>query len=212
MTRIYLVRHGITEGADGLAVGQVDLPLAAAGAAALGELAATWEAPPPDRLVASDLERALASARVLNERWGLAIETEPRLREMDFGAWDGVSWQEICGRDEARLRTWTKVWWHTGPPGGESLDQLAVRARRWLDEVLRTSIDATVVVVAHGGSIRTLLASVLGLPLERVFHLRLDHGRVSVIETTHRGLEVGFVNAETFNMSRAESPGYPTTR
>jgi broad specificity phosphatase PhoE len=194
-TRIFLVRHGAAEGADGIAVGQIDLPLAAAGAASIRRLAATWDRPAPDLLLASDLARAAASAAIFAERWDLPVETDRRLREMDFGDWDGRPWREL--RQEECFRGWMESWWERPPPGGESIGDVARRAESWLSEILEPA-GRTVVAVAHGGTIRTALCHVLGLPLERVFHLRLDHGLVSGLATTWRGVEVQFLNADRF--------------
>ena len=197
-TRIFLVRHGAAEGADGIAVGQVDLPLSAAGADTIRRLAATWPGDPPDLLVASDLARAGASAAILAELWGLGVEIDPRLREMDFGDWDGRPWREVRAADQEFFRRWMGSWWCLPAPGGESVGDVARRAESWLVEVLDRNPGRSVVAVAHGGTIRTALAHVLDLPLERVFHLRLDHGLVSGLATTWRGVEVQFLNADRF--------------
>ena len=112
------------------------------------------------------------------ERWDLPVETDRRLREMDFGDWDGRPWSEVKESDEAFFRRWKDSWWHRPPPGGESVGDVARRAESWLTEILDCP-GRTVVAVAHGGTIRTALCHALGVPLERVFHLRLDHGLVS---------------------------------
>ncbi len=204
-TRIFLVRHGTAEGADGLVVGQIDLPLAESGAADLRRLAASWHGPPPDRLLSSDLARAATSADLLGEAWGLPVEIrDPRLREMDFGAWDGDTWDGLREEQGEALDRWMGRWWHEPAPEGESIGDVDRRTREWLDATLEDAPGETVVAVAHGGSIRTLLAQVLHVPLEKVFHLRLDHGRVSCITTTWRGLEVVFTNAERFPNSLSD--------
>lgn len=196
--RIFLVRHGIAEGADGMAVGQVDLPLSTAGAASLERLATTWQGPPPDVLISSDLARAARSADVLAAAWGIDVAgRDPRLREMDFGDWDGLSFTEIRRRDGTIFDHWKDRWWDHAAPGGESMSDVATRSRAWLEERLRDG-PGTTVAVAHGGSIRTLLAHSLGMAGERVFHLHLDHGRVSSLGTGRHGLEVFLVNATGF--------------
>ncbi len=195
--RIFLVRHGAAEGADGIAVGQVDLPLSPAGADSIRRLAASWAGPAPDLLLASDLARAASSAAIFAERWDLPVEIDERLREMDFGDWDGRPWSEVKEADEAFFRRWMDSWWDRPPPGGESFGDVARRAESWLAEILDRP-GRTVVAVAHGGTIRTALGHALGMPLERVFHLRLDHGLVSGLATTWRGVEVQFLNADRF--------------
>lgn len=197
-TRILLVRHGAAAGAEGIAVGQVDLPISAAGAESIRRLAATWAGAEPDRLLSSDLARASASAEILNERWRLDVEIDPRLREMDFGDWDGRPFREIREAEGAVFDRWMDSWWRRPAPGGESLGDVACRAQSWFEDVLASARGQTVVAVAHGGTIRTTVSHVLGAPLEKVFHLRLDHGLVSGLVTSRRGVEVQFVNAGRF--------------
>lgn len=205
-TRIFLVRHGTAEGADGLVVGQIDLPLATSGADDLRRLATTWKGPAPDRLLSSDLARAASSADLLGETWDLPVsERDPRLREMDFGAWDGETWDDLRKNHGETLDRWMGRWWQEPAPGGESLGDVDRRAKRWLDQTLADFPGETIVAVAHGGSIRTLLGQALHLPLEKVFHLRLDHGKVSCLATSGRGLEVLFTNADCFPGSALDS-------
>ena len=199
VTRIYLVRHGTADGADGIAVGQIDLPLADSGRRDLDQLATTWATEPPDVLLSSDLARAAESADRLAQAWGMdVLERDPRLREMNFGDWDGRTWDELQDLPDGVFRSWMKKWWTDPAPGGEALGDVAARATDWLDDTLERYAGQTVVAVAHGGSIRTLIAHVLQMPGPQVFHLRLDHGNVSLLETTWRGLEVAFTNADRF--------------
>lgn len=198
-TRLFLVRHGAATGAEGVAVGQIDLPLSPEGAASIERLAASWTAPPlPDRLISSDLDRTAGTARILARGWGLEVELVPRLREMDFGSWDGLTWKEIYERDGDVLTTWKADWRQQPAPGGECFLDVDERVRAWLDEELPRLRGRTTVVVGHGGSLRILLCHVLGLALDRAFHFYLDHGRVSAIFSGLRGLEVRFMNADRF--------------
>lgn len=198
-TRVFLVRHGVAEGAEDIAVGQVDLPLSATGAESLHQLARSWSGRPPDHLFASDLARASSSAAILGEAWNLDVAIDARLRELHFGDWDGRPWSEIRATEGAVLKEWMDSWWRRPAPGGESMGDVARRAAEWLDEILAAHAGETVVAVAHGGSIRTALCHVLELSLERAFYLHLDHGRVSSVITTFRGVEVGMMNAERFS-------------
>ena len=197
--RIFLVRHGTAVGADGVAVGHVDLPLSTAGAESLERLATSWQGPPPDLLVSSDLARAADSADVLASAWDLPVtRRDPRLREMDFGRWDGATFRDIRDDDPEVFDAWMERWWLEPAPEGESMVDVGRRSRAWLDEILGLEGSPTVVAVAHGGSIRTLLGSLLDLPAERVFHLHLDHGRVSSLGSGRHGLQVYLVNSDRF--------------
>jgi alpha-ribazole phosphatase len=198
MPTIYLVRHGLAEGQERCVVGQCDLPLSASGAETVRRLGETWEGPPPDAFYASDLRRAMETAKILGSGWPLAVTSDPRLREMSFGEWDGLSWEELHARDGERFAAWSREWWTARVPGGEGYPDLAGRAHDWLAATLAAHPDGTVVAVAHGGSIRALLAQALEMPAEKIFHLRVDHAHVTGLTLGARGLEVLFVNAERF--------------
>jgi alpha-ribazole phosphatase len=179
--KIYLVRHGEAEGSEGLAVGHLDLPLSTLGARNVEALAASWQGPPPDRIFASDLRRAAESARIFAARFGKSPVTDPRLREVSFGEWDGRSWDEIYERDRQRYDAWTERWWDLAPPGGESFADLSRRVLAWYRELRE---EETVLAVAHGGSIRALLAGLRVIPRERAFEVDLNPARISAVEVT----------------------------
>lgn len=196
--RLYLVRHGTSEGADGLVVGQIDLELSDAGAADLRALGESWQGPPPDRLISSDLLRASRSADVLSEVWGLEVSArDPRLREIDFGEWDGMTWKDLRRQEGDRFETYMQTWWDESPPGGESMAEVGQRATDWFYDILDHG-SGVVVAVAHGGSIRTILAHVLKMPGLQVFNLHLDHGRVSSLGSGPHGLETFLINGDRF--------------
>lgn len=132
--RLYLVRHGTAEGAEGRAIGHTDLPLSETGRRAVERLAATWQGPPPDGLLSSPLARAAATASVLATAWGIPpAPPEPRLAEMSFGAWDGRLWDDIHATDGARLAAWADRWWQAPTPHGEGFADLARRVGEWWD-------------------------------------------------------------------------------
>jgi alpha-ribazole phosphatase len=196
MTRLYLVRHGAVAGDPGRAMGHLDLPLAPAGAAQMEALAATWSGPPPGRLFASDLARAADSARLLATRLGAPLTLDPRLREISFGDWEGRLWDDIHQTDRARLDAWGERWWDVAPPGGgETFDQLAQRVHAWFQELPEGE---SVIAVAHGGSLRALLAGLQGLSRDQVFELPLDHAHVSAVEIVAGRGRVLFVNQGGF--------------
>lgn len=184
--RLYLVRHGAAEGAEGRAVGHVDLSLSGAGRRAVERLAATWQGPPP-RLVTSPLRRAAETAALLAAAWGLAAaEPEPRLAELRFGDWDGRRWDDVHAADAARLAAWGERWWQAPTPGGEGYADLVRRVGAWWDEwsAAGEGVDGghATVAVTHAGPIRALLAARLGMPREGLWDLALGTARASAIE------------------------------
>jgi len=188
--KLYLVRHGEAEGSAGRAVGHLDLPLSAAGARDVETLAAAWQGPAP-RIFTSDLRRAAESARILGARLGAEPVVDARLREVSFGDWDGRAWDDVYESDRERFEAWSERWWDLAPPGGESFADLAHRVLAWFRELEGEEI---LLAVAHGGSIRALLAELLAIPRERAFDLELAPGRVSAIEVRGAVCELLFLD------------------
>jgi broad specificity phosphatase PhoE len=194
--RLVLVRHGAAAGARGRAIGHSDPLLSAAGRRAVERLAATWQGPPPHRLVASPLARAAATASVLAAAWGMApARPEPRLAEMSFGAWDGRLWAEIHAADGDRLAAWADRWWQAATPDGEGFADLVRRMGEWWDE-WRAGDEATVaenaaprvtVAVTHAGPVRALLVGRLGVPRHEVWDLPIGLARVTAVDVVAAG-------------------------
>ncbi len=205
---LYLVRHGEAVGAEGRCIGHTDLPLASGARVALARLAAEWPSPRPPRIVSSDLVRAQASAAVLAEAWGMArpIPIDVRLREMDFGAWDGRLWAQLERDDAAAFGAWMADWQDARAPGGEGFGDVIVRAAGWLHEAITTARAegvTEIVALAHAGSIRALLVEVLGLPRRRGFQLRVDHARVSALRIGGGPLAEACAGAELLFLNTA---------
>lgn len=132
--------------AEGLAqVGAWRLPADLARLAAGGRLG--WAASP--------LRRAVETAARLG---GAPPVAEPRLRELDYGEWRGLDFDEV----DARARD---LGWQGRPPGGESPAEVLLRVRSWLDELAGADGPDTWVAVTHGGVIRALLGGALGWDL-----------------------------------------------
>ncbi|MHB1535603.1 MAG: histidine phosphatase family protein [Acidimicrobiales bacterium] len=188
MARLLLLRHAqSTWNAAGRWQGQADPPLSADGEAqarrgALRLLAR--EEAPFSGVVASDLQRARRTAEILAEGLGMAspVLADPTLREFDVGEWSGLTREEITTRWPGRLEAWDDT--GTAPPGGEDRWVFARRARAAVTRIGAGAPEgARVLVVAHGGLIRSLLAT-LGGEVWRVDHLsgiwlRVDAGDLS---------------------------------
>ena len=116
------------------------------------------------RVATSDLARARDHARELAAELELPIQVLPALGEQDFGDWDGVPWTEILG-SEAFFSDPV----NTAPPGGESFAACAERARSLIPQLLEDA--SPLLILAHGGPLRAILATLLGIPLDRALDL-----------------------------------------
>ena len=105
----------------------------------------------PHRLFSSDLPRCARLAQGLANAWSIPLYMEPQIREMNFGEWEGRSYDHIDAEDGTRWREWCAEWQNIAPPGGESLDVFVDRIHGWLERQKPTSTDA---IVTHAGVIR----------------------------------------------------------
>ncbi len=150
---LYLVRHGDTEWSPMRRLaGRIDLPLTEPGERNAEKLAPRLAAVAFDRVYTSPLVRARRTAELAG--FAARAIVEPRLVEMDFGAYEGQTVQDI--RRERPGYAYLK----DGCPGGETADDLGRRVDMWLAE----QRDGTVLVFAHSVILRVLTARFLGLP------------------------------------------------
>ena len=95
-----LIRHGPTEwNASRRFQGRTDVPLSPTGRAHALAAAGALKSEQIERIYSSDLQRALETAQIVGEPHGAQILTDERLREFDFGAWEGLTWIEIVARN-----------------------------------------------------------------------------------------------------------------
>jgi broad specificity phosphatase PhoE len=170
MLTLVLTRHGLTERSDPEQhLGQgIDIGLSPAGAAQAAALAARIADERFDRIIASPLRRARETAAAVARR--RPLETDPRLMEMDYGEWEGRTYDAIDARDAARRARWVADPEANACPGGESGADVARRARAFLADLLawagdRPAEDPVVLAVAHSTLNRVLLCVAVGIPV-----------------------------------------------
>jgi probable phosphoglycerate mutase len=156
MKTFYLIRHGETDyNATGRAMGQLDIPLNTRGLAQADETAAWLKRYPVEYLVSSDLSRAAATARPLADALGLSIVTDPRLRELGFGIFEGRSVEDCAREFPAEVARWRSGTFDFAPRGGETRRALMRRTRELLDELLAHEA-GHIAVFTHGGVLNAL--------------------------------------------------------
>lgn len=182
-TWLYLVRHGeVREGAEGRFVGHTDPPLSETGLEQARRVGRALAELPIEAVYSSDLLRSRQSAAEVARPLGLEPVAVPALREMAMGRWEGLTLQEIAARDPDLLTAWLARLDTFVFPGGEGLLQLRARVLPALREILDRHAGRRVVVVAHGGPNRVILAEALGLPLAHLLRLGQEYGGLSLIE------------------------------
>jgi alpha-ribazole phosphatase len=180
MLRLILVRHGQTDwNAQSRYQGQADIPLNDVGRQQAVAVAQRLASERIDILFASDLCRAWETATAIATARGQTLLAEPRLREMDFGQWQGLTHDEIHKRQARELGQWHAEPLYFAPPGGETLAQLADRIQSALQDARDAHQGKTVLWVSHGGPLRVLLCLALGLELQANWRFRIQTASVS---------------------------------
>ncbi len=160
----YFVRHGETDwNAERRLQGQRDVPLndrgrrqAARCGGTLRDLIADRRKTPADfAFISSPLSRARETMEIMRSTLGLPREgyaIEPRLAELSFGRWEGLTYREVGMHDRPVLAVRDRDKWHFKPPGGESYPDLLVRVGAW-----HAGTNVDMIVAAHGGVARVLM-------------------------------------------------------
>jgi broad specificity phosphatase PhoE len=184
-TTICLVRHGSVVGAETRRfIGHLDVPLSPFGITQLGALSRRLKDVAFDAIYCSDLERTRHSAEILAAPHHLTPIPDRALREFAMGEWDGLTAEQIRGRDARAFEAWMADVGRFQFPGGESLPELIARTVPAFDALVARHAGGTVAVVAHGGSNRAILCHALGLGPERLLALGQDYAALSVLERT----------------------------
>jgi probable phosphoglycerate mutase len=166
----YFVRHGETDwNAEGRLQGQLDIPLndvgrrqsAQCGTMLRGLIAARQMSPGDFDFISSPLSRARETMEIMRGTLGLprmGYTIEPRLAELSFGRWEGLTYKEIRSLDRSVLAMRQRNKWNFTTPEGESYAELMVRVCEWY-----AGVKGDMIVAAHGGVARVLMV---------LFHVR----------------------------------------
>lgn len=190
---VVLLRHAASKG-GGSFVGQNDEPLTAAGRRQLKQLAAKLSRFHFHSAYASDLKRARSTARAAAQARDFRLHIRPRLREMDFGRWQGLSWDQIMKRHPRLAGLWVKHFPSQPIPGAERFADFKRRVRDELKNIVCANQGRCVLVVTHGGVIRVALADALGMKDQNLFRLVQDPCAINVIDYFADGVTVRCVN------------------
>ncbi|MCA8979009.1 MAG: histidine phosphatase family protein [Planctomycetes bacterium] len=164
-TRVVLVRHAeVADEVVAVAYGALDVDLSPAGTEATRRLGAAFAGQKVDRVISSDLRRALEMGRAIAAGSGAELIVTPALREVDRGRWQGIPRRDFIANWEADAKTYWRDPWNWKSHGGDSDADLWKRGGAALVDGLIAVNGGTLVVTAHTNLIRVMLGVLLRVP------------------------------------------------
>lgn len=162
MKELLFVRHAETDMA-GTFCGQSDPPVNRAGDAQIAVLLRTLQSAPITAVFTSDLQRAASTAATLAHSLSVPLTTRAALREIDFGAWEGLTWKQIEALNPAFATEWIEAFPHRTPPQGETFETFEARVMDEMSYLLEQSNCRLIAVVTHAGVMRVVLRNHCGI-------------------------------------------------
>lgn len=183
MTKVILVRHGQTEwNILGKYQGHSDIDLSALGLEQANLLTQRFANQKIDAIYASDLKRAIKTAEGIANTHQLSLHIIPELREISFGDWEGLDYNTINSKWPGEMECFFNNADSVVIPNGETFCEVEQRSCNVVQKIIEHHPDQTIVIVSHGGTIRTLLAHALHIPLKYIWNIRQDNTAVNILK------------------------------
>ena len=194
-TRLYLLRHGEVESRyHRVFGGKIDMELSPLGHQQVQAAANYFQRHPPHVMYASPMKRVQQTLAPLAKWTGLNPVVLPGLREVDFGAWTGLSWEQVYERFKVSAFDWLKELEAGSIADAESTADFRTRVHEALKQILKESSCKEVAVVAHGGVIRMLLALILDLPFARMSIFDIEYASITKVKLSANKTEIELLN------------------
>ena len=144
------------------------------------------------KVYSSNLKRAISfSEKAFN---GIPKEILPGLKEFCFGAFEGLTYQELMGKYPHIYSRWLENPQETRIPEGDDLTDFAKKVKSIIETIVSENPDSTIAIVTHGGTLRVVAADVLGLELKEIQQIKISSASISIVE-----YEAGRINSHFFN-------------
>ncbi len=206
---LWFLRHGEVEAPYvGTFVGTKDVDLSSVGEHQAEALAAFLEGAEIDAVLSSPRKRAQRTAAPIARSLDTHVETRP-FAEMDFGQWEGLAWNDIEGLDPDFAAKWQEDPVTLACPGGETVQAFSDRIQSALDDLREEFAGRTVVLAAHAGTNRAILADALDVPYLRAFAFAQDYGCANAIAYEGGFAQIAITNVVPGPRSEAQGDGRP---
>ena len=183
MGRLYIVRHGQTEwNAQGRIQGHTDVDLSDYGRQQAQAVAQRLSGVTFDAAYTSDLSRSKETAQIIVGQRTMSLHSTSRLREFHKGVFEGLTVHEYKRRYPDLYQASLVNDLDFAPTGGETIRQTSLRMAGFIADLKEQHQDETVLVVGHGGSLRSVVVAIMDLPLEANWKLAMGNCSLSVFD------------------------------
>lgn len=183
MTRIMLVRHGYTYWNEQKRYqGFADIAMNPQGIEEAQKLAKRLAVEPIDTIYSSPLQRARQTAEIVNQNFSRDILTHELLKEINFGDWEGLTFQQITKKYPELSRQWREKPALMRPPNGENFSDLQIRAITAFEEIHQQNKGKNVLIVSHGGLISVLICHILQIGIEGLWRFIAHNTGITILE------------------------------
>lgn len=195
MAKLYLIRHGETDYNSELRFqGQIDIPLNQKGIEQAEKVADFFKDIPLKTIYTSTLQRARTTAEIIGKAKGIEPQETDALREMSFGIWENMNSKDIQKNYAKEWKDFFASPASTTIPKGESMSDVQKRAYPVVQQILDEHPEGDVAFVAHGGIIRVLICTMLGLDLNRAWHLHVGNASITCFYYWGRSYTLDYAN------------------
>lgn len=193
--KLFLTRHGQTDWNIARRYqGHSDTALNQIGIHQAEQLAKRLSTETIHAIYSSDLTRAANTAKAIAAFHQLEVHTDTCWRELSFGDWEGMTYEEMSAHSPDLFDAWMKDSLNVSTPNGETLTQLAERVTAAFHALKKNHKDQTVLVVSHSGALQTLIAFTLGVDLSRYWQFRVSQASLSEMTVYENSVVLNLFN------------------
>ena len=194
-TRLFLLRHGeVEERYHRVFGGRIDMELSPKGHDQAKVLAEFLRRRPIDAIYASPMRRAQQTLAPLAGHCPKPAVVKPEFREVDFGDWTGLTWEQVHSQHGISAFFWLDQIHKAAIPNAETGESFRARVEPALRQIVSDHAGQSVAIVCHGGVVRMMLSILLDLPLPRMASFEIDYASLTQVEHHAHATEVTLLN------------------
>ncbi|MDB6016395.1 MAG: putative phosphoglycerate mutase family protein [Pedosphaera sp.] len=194
-TSLFLLRHAEVEARyQRIFGGRIDMDLSPRGHEQAAALARYLQPKRFDAIYSSPMKRVQQTLTPLLNGSGMAPMILPGLREVDFGDWTGLGWEQVREKFNVSAFQWLDQLEQGLIPNAECGKTFRTRVEPCVQQILRDHPGQTVAVVCHGGTIRMILSILLELPLSKMAGFEIEYASLTEVHHAAHRSEVQLLN------------------